>query len=142
MRLLMLNWRDPWHPRAGGAEVVSLRVAERLARRGWTVEWFSASYNGSRSEESRDGIRYVRAGGQASVHVAAFARYGRRPAFDVVVDQINTIPFMTPLYMRLPRVALVHQLAREVWIHEKGRILGTLGMFMEPYGGIAPPNRL
>ncbi len=93
----------------------------------------AASYNGSQSEETRDGVRYVRLGDQSSVHVAAFAHYGRRPAFDIVVDQINTIPFMTPLYMKLPRVAFIHQLAREVWIHEKGRILGTFGMFVEPH---------
>ena len=43
----MLNWRDAWHPKAGGAELVTLRVLERLVRRGITVEWFSGAYAGA-----------------------------------------------------------------------------------------------
>ena len=74
MRVLFLNWRDPWHPRAGGAELVTLRVAERLSRWGWDVEWFSARYAGSSSDEIRDGIRFVRDGNQLTVHLRAARR--------------------------------------------------------------------
>lgn len=129
----MLNWRDLSHPAAGGAELVTMRVLQRLARRGWTVEWFSAAYEGCRPQETSDGITFVRAGSQLTTHYEAFKRYRKRSAdFDVIVDQINTIPFYSVTYMRVPVVAFFHQLAQEVWIYEKGPIVGGIGAALEP----------
>ncbi len=40
-------------------------------------------------------------------------------AFDVVLNEVNTRPFMTPRYVRdVPIVALIHQVAGEVWNYE------------------------
>lgn len=131
-RLLMLNWRDPGHPRAGGAELLTLRILERLAA-SWEVEWFSAAYDGASPEEIKGDIRYVRDGSQATVHMAAAARYFRASGFDVIVDQINTIPFMSPLYSTAKTVAFIHQLAREVWEYEMPGVIGKVGRALEPY---------
>jgi glycosyltransferase involved in cell wall biosynthesis len=130
-RLLLLNWRDPWHPKAGGAEHLTFRVLQRLVPRGWRIEWFSAAYAGAPATDVRDGIRFVRAGSAATVHVRAFVRYARRGDFDVVVDEINTIPFFTPFY-RSCAIAWFQQLAREVWLYEGG-LLGPLGYLLEPF---------
>jgi len=111
---------------------MTLRLLEGLVRRGWQVEWFSAAYPGAAPDEVRDGIRYVRAGGQASVHFWAYRRYAKAQPFDVVVDEINTIPFFTPLYFRIPQVALIYQLAREVWLHEAPAPLSWAGYALEP----------
>jgi len=129
-RLLLLNWRDPWHPRSGGAELVTLRVLERLAARGWTIDWFSSHYNGAKAAEIRNGIHFLRAGSSATVHAHAFARYARRREHDIVIDQINTIPFLTPWYAA-PSIAWFQQLAREVWLYEGG-LMGRLGYAAEP----------
>lgn len=132
MRLLLLNWRDPWHPKAGGAEIMTLRLLEEMARRGWDIEWFSAAYEGAANHERRGGIRYVRSGSQISVHWAAYQRYRQHQPYDVVVDEINTIPFFTPLYFRLPQLALMFQLAREVWFYEAPPPLSFAGYALEP----------
>lgn len=132
MRLLLLNWRDPWHPKAGGAELMTLRLLEELALRGWSIEWFSAAYAGAAADEVRNGIRYIRSGSQMTVHLAAYRRYKNDQPFDVVVDEINTIPFFTPLYMKVPHVALMHQLAREVWFYEAPLPLALAGYALEP----------
>lgn len=129
-RILLLNWRDPWHPRAGGAELLTLRVMERLAARGWAIEWFSGAYAGAPGDERRAGIRFRRSGSGATVHLHAFARYAARRDHDVVIDQINTIPFFTPWYAA-PSIAWFQQLAREVWLYEGGR-LGRIGYAAEP----------
>jgi len=133
-KALFLNWRDPWHPRSGGAELVTLRVAERLVRRGWSVEWFSAAYAGAPPEERRFGIDFVRSGSAATVHLEAVRRYARAGIadFHVAVDQINTIPFFTPSYLRIPKVAFFHQLAREVWFYESRFPVNLLGYAAEP----------
>jgi glycosyltransferase involved in cell wall biosynthesis len=128
--LLWLSWRDPWHPKSGGAELFTLRVAEQLVARGWSVEWFSAKYPGAAEREVRDGITFVRAGNQASVHTRAWLRYRRTRAFDIVVDEINTIPFYSMLY-EIPSVTLMFQLAREVWLYQAPPGLAQLGYILE-----------
>lgn len=138
-RLLLLNWRDPWHPKAGGAEHLTHRILERLAARGWSIEWFSAAYPGAAASVVRDGILFKRVGSGVTVHAHAFARYSRRREYDIVVDEINTIPFFTPWYAARS-VAWFQQLAREVWLYEGG-FLGPLGYAMEPFY-LAPYRRM
>jgi len=103
-------------------------------QRGNTVEWFAASFAGAQPEELMEGIRIVRSGEQWSVHFRAFRRYRRQisSAFDVVIDQTNTIPFFTPLWATVPSVMLIHQLAREVWWYEAPPPLNLVGYVAEP----------
>ena len=131
MRVLMLNWRDFANPRAGGAELVTLRVLEGLAEMGCEVEWFSSSYPGAQLEEERNGVRYIRRGSELSVRLHAAIRYRGTQSFDIVIDQINTLPFWAALYMRVPVVAYFHQLAREVWLYERGNVVGSIGALAE-----------
>jgi glycosyltransferase involved in cell wall biosynthesis len=134
MRLLILNWRCPTHPNGGGAELLTLRIAERLVAWGHSVTWFAASYPGAAPEQTIKGIRIVRAGSQASVHLHAYRWYRRhgRGQFDLVIDEINTIPFFAHRYAGLPSVAFVMQLAREVWWYEAPWPLAALGYVLEP----------
>jgi glycosyltransferase involved in cell wall biosynthesis len=135
MRLLILNWRCPVHPRAGGAEVLTLRVAERLAQWGHTVTWFAAAFPGAAREDMINGVRVVRAGSQAIVHLCAWRWYQRHGhgQFDRVVDEINTIPFFAQRYADCPTIALINQLAREVWWYEAPLPLAAAGYALEPY---------
>jgi glycosyltransferase involved in cell wall biosynthesis len=80
----------------------------------------------------RDGIRFVRQGRQTTVHVRAYSRYRGASTFDVVVDQTNTIPFLTPLYARAPVTLLNYQLAREVWLFEAPPVVRHIGYLTEP----------
>jgi len=80
----------------------------------------------------RDGVHFVRAGSQLTVHWEAFHRYRNDPRFDCVVEEINTIPFFTPLYLRAPKAAFFCQLAREVWHFEAPRPLRSIGYLAEP----------
>jgi glycosyltransferase involved in cell wall biosynthesis len=134
MRILILNWRCPKNPRAGGAEFLTHEVAKRLVADGNEVEWFSATFPGADREESLDGVRIVRSGRQWSVHLRAFARYFRRlrPHFDLVIDEVNTIPFLTPLWADVPVFMLIYQLAREVWWYESPFPISLLGFLLEP----------
>lgn len=105
-----------------------------MAASGDTVEWFSAKFSGARREEEQDGIHFVRRGQQWTVHWAAFRHYYKAlpRKFDVVVDQINTIPFFTPIWSKVPAVAFFHQLAREVWWYESPFPINATGFALEP----------
>ena len=135
MRILILNWRCPKNPRAGGAEVLTYEVAKRLVAGGHEVEWFSASFPGAEPEEDLDGIRVIRAGRQWTVHLYAFRRYFRqlRPSFDLVIDEVNTVPFFTPLWADVPVFMLIYQLAREVWWYESHFPISLFGFVLEPF---------
>jgi glycosyltransferase involved in cell wall biosynthesis len=80
-----------------------------------------------------DGVHIVRAGRQWTVHWSAFRRYRRKLSlhFDLVIDEVNTIPFFTPLWSDIPVVMFIHQLAREVWLYESPFPLSVLGFATE-----------
>jgi glycosyltransferase involved in cell wall biosynthesis len=69
-----------------------------------------------------------RAGNRATVFPWALWRLLRgigRDA-DVVLEVINGIPFLTPLWLRKPRVAMVHHVHRDLFLGEFGPVLGRL----------------
>ncbi|MFF4359264.1 glycosyltransferase family 4 protein [Streptomyces sp. NPDC001604] len=97
--VLFLNWRDPAHPQAGGAEAYCFEIARRLADSGARVTLFAARFPGSRAGESVDGVRVLRDGGTFGVYLAAAAHILRnRHIYDAVVDFQNGIPFFSPLF--------------------------------------------
>ena len=55
MRFLMLNWRDPRNPLAGGAERVTEAYLRALLARGHEVAWFANAFEGASKEEDLDG---------------------------------------------------------------------------------------
>lgn len=136
MKILILNWKDPRNPSAGGAETFTHEIARRLVASGDKVTVFSQLFPGGRHEDILDGVRIIRRGGKYSVYRAARSWYreGDRPKYDVVVDEINTRPFLAPAFVRDARVvALIHQLAREVWSEEMPFPLSFVGRhFLEP----------
>jgi glycosyltransferase involved in cell wall biosynthesis len=134
LRILILSWRDPQNPKAGGAELFTHEVARRLVAGGDTVEWFTAMFPGATHETELDGIHIVRGGRQWSVHLAAMRRYRRRlrGSFDAVIDEVNTIPFFTPVWADIPHLLLIFQLAREVWWHESPFPISAAGYALEP----------
>jgi len=130
LRILWMNWRDIRHPLAGGAEVYTHEVAKRLAARGHEVVLVTSRPQGLPPEETIDGYRVIRRGGRLTVYPAArrvyheLRRKGWRP--DIVIDEINTVPFMTPLYVEEPIAVLIHQLCRDCWSQVIGPLLQPL----------------
>ena len=137
MRVLIFNWKDTAHPLAGGAEVFTEAVAESLVRRGHEITLFASRVDGRPERETSSGVEIVRRGGRLSVYREArrFWRGQPRSHYDVVIDEINTRPFMTPRWIReTPIVALIHQLAREIWFYETPFPVSVLGRYiLEPW---------
>jgi glycosyltransferase involved in cell wall biosynthesis len=86
-------------------------------------------------EEYRSGIKVIRQGGKYGVYTRA-RRYVKShlSEFDIIVDEINTVPFRIPKIAKgKPVLAVIHQLAREVWFYETRFPIGLLGYFvLEP----------
>jgi glycosyltransferase involved in cell wall biosynthesis len=111
LRVAIVNWRDPWHPSAGGAEHYAWQMALGLHGLGARVCYLTARAPGQSRSECRDGIQIVRTGSQWTVYPGVLgwlARHRRR--FDAVIDCQNGIPFFTPwvLPRRVPVLCVVH----------------------------------
>jgi glycosyltransferase involved in cell wall biosynthesis len=118
----------------GGAEVFTREVLKRWAAAGHEVTLFTAKFRGSQENEIVDGVSIVRSGGRYSVYWKAREYYDRffsEKQYDIVIDEINSVPFMTPKFVKKGEtiIALIHQLAREYWFHETPFPIGYLGYY-------------
>jgi len=110
-RLAIVNWRDPWHPQAGGAEEYAWAMARGLTRRGARVSYLTARAPGQAARDRRDGIEIIRRGGRLTVYPLVLAWMARhRRSFDAVLDCQNGVPFFTPLVLprNVPVLCIVH----------------------------------
>jgi glycosyltransferase involved in cell wall biosynthesis len=99
--VVVINWRDPWHPAAGGAETYAWRAAVGLRRRGATVTYLTSRAPGQRRHDRVDGVEVVRGGGRWTVYLHALLWLtARRRCVDAVLDCENGIPFFSPLVVR------------------------------------------
>ena len=133
MRILIYNWRDLTHPKAGGAEVYTDSVARVWSNEGHEVTLFTSAVQDQPDDEvGEGGYRIVRRGGRLGVYREArrFWRREGRGNFDLVIDEVNTKPFGCPKWVKdVPVVALIHQVAREIWFHETWLPVALLGRF-------------
>ena len=132
LKILWLNWRCWVNPAMGGAEVFTHEVAKRWVACGHEVSLFTSQFPNCEKEEVIDGINIIRSGGRFSVYQQAKKFYSKRfraEAFDVVIDEINTVPFFANKFVKNNErvVALIHQLAREFWFYETPFPISYLG---------------
>lgn len=131
MRVLILNWRDIRSPRGGGAELVTHEVARRLVERGHEVTWLSSASDGLPESDVIDGVSVLRRGSEATTRLHARS-VARRIPHDVVLEEINTLPYLAPLWSRVPVLLYMNQLAREVWWYEAPWLVAGVGWLSEP----------
>ncbi len=113
MKILVLNWQDIKNPLGGGAEVHLHEIFKRVVAQGHSVTLFCSKFPGSTETEEIDGLRVIREGGRYLFNFHVPWRYQsqfRREGYDVVVDDINKIPFYTPGFVDKPLAGIVHHL--------------------------------
>lgn len=134
MNIVWFSWKDRMHPLAGGAEVISGEIMDRLARDGHEVQLITARYPGSSESDLINGVHIIRVGNRYSVYLRARQTYLSRFAgwADAVIDEMNTIPFGSAYYSSARRFLLVYQLARQIWFYQMGFPLSLIGYLLEP----------
>lgn len=139
MRILIFNWRDIKNPSSGGAEILTHEIAKYLVKKKNEVILFTSKFEGSSGTEDIDGVTIIREGHSIaryffnSVHYLAFKRYKKRfeGKIDLVVDEVHGLPFFTPWYVKEKKVALVCEVAGDLWIKMFGLFFGTIGRMIE-----------
>jgi glycosyltransferase involved in cell wall biosynthesis len=140
MNILVFSWRDPKHPLAGGAEQVDHEHHKGWMEAGHFVTLFSSTFPGAKKTEEIDGVKVIREGNQILwVQIAAFVWYlfQEHDEFDLIVDEFHGIPFFTPLYIKKPKISVLQEVAREVWLkndlhYPLNLIVGYFGYYLEP----------
>jgi glycosyltransferase involved in cell wall biosynthesis len=133
LHILVLADRDWTHPQTGGNGANIDGHVSRWVAWGHRVTVVAGMYPGAREVEWYGPNLVVhRMGGRSTVFPRAIWKVLRglgRDA-DVVLEVINGITFLTPLWLRKPRVAMVHHVHRELYIGEfgprRGRFLAWL----------------
>jgi len=113
MKILIFNWQDIKNPLAGGAEVHLHEIFSRVAKLGHEVTLYCSMFEGATKEETINGINVIREGGRFFfnfyVPLRYFSRF-KKEKFDVVIDDMNKIPFYTPWFVREPLAVIIHHL--------------------------------
>lgn len=129
MRILAVNWRDIGDPLSGGAEQHLHHILAGAVRRGWQVDLCCADYPGGGPRGNLDGVEVHRRGHWtvANFTVPPLVRQLlRRNRYDLVVEDINKIPFYTPLYAgKVPVVAVVPHLFGTTVYRETNPVVAT-----------------
>jgi glycosyltransferase involved in cell wall biosynthesis len=120
VRILTVNWRDIRDPLGGGAEQHLHHILAGAVAAGHEVELVCSAYAGAPADDEIDGVRITRRGDwRVANYVLPWVvrRRLRAEPRDLLVEDINKIPFYTPLYAgRVPVVAVVpHLFGRTIY---------------------------
>ncbi len=113
MRILAINWQDRKHPYSGGAEVHLHEIFSRLGARGHQVTLLCCGFDDAPAEEEYDNMRVIRRGGRLLFNWGVkrwTSDLFARESYDVVIDDINKIPFYTARFLEKPILGIVHHL--------------------------------
>lgn len=134
MNILWFSWKDTNHPQAGGAEVVSFNLMKRLVKNGYRVRLITAHYDGANDKDTVEGVEIYRVGGRFSVYLKAYGLYKKqfKKWPDLMIDEMNTIPFGCGIYGKQRSVLLTYQLARRVWFYQMPFPVSLIGYIVEP----------
>ena len=136
-RVVVVNWRDPWHRLAGGSERYAWELALGLRDAGAQVAFWTARDRGQSAREDRDGIEVRRRGGAYSFYAGVWARLLlarlRRRSPDAVLDMDCGIPSFTPVLLgrRTAVVLVVHHVHQQQFRTAMRRPVSDLGRFLE-----------
>jgi len=103
MNILVINWQDIKNKFAGGAEVHLFEIFKRIVAKGHKVTLLCCRIKELPKTEIVDGIEVIRIGNRSFFNwfVPLFYFFKlKKENFDIIIDDINKIPFFTPLYVR------------------------------------------
>lgn len=103
MNILVVNWQDWLNPYAGGAEVYLYEIFARLIKKGHGVVLLCSRAPGQERREVIDGFQIYRIGRRANFNFlvpAALRAILRHQNIDIVVDDLNKIPFYSTAFTR------------------------------------------
>ena len=134
MNILLINWQDWKNPFAGGAEVYLYEIFSRLIKRGHTVKLLVSRAPGQSRHEIIDGFEIYRIGRRENFNFfvpASLRSLLRHNKIDVVIDDLNKIPFYSPFFTRKKVVPMLMHLFRRAIYRETNPAFASYVFFSE-----------
>jgi len=134
MKILWFTWKDIKDPYAGGAEVVANQLAKKLVADGHEVVFLVRGFRSMAKEEMVNGYKVIRVGNFHTVYWEAYKYYKKNLQgwADLVIEEANIIPFFCNWYVKEKSILFFHNLGREIWFYEMGKLKGLIGYLLEP----------
>ncbi len=132
-RIVVLSRRGIRHPLSGGAGRYVHEVFSRLTDR-HSITVLSGGLKGRKPVEEIDGITY-RYFPDSFHRILLPVRYIGRYAgkTDLLIDNSDVgMPWLSPLYVKKPRIVIIHQLVREIFYDQLPRPISDIGFRIEP----------
>lgn len=133
-RVVVVNWRDPDHSLAGGAEIYAWNYARALREGGAEVCFLTAREAGQSRREVRDQVTVRRGGGTFGFYLFVLAWLLRhRRAVDAVIDPACGLPSFSPLVLRrsTPALLIVHHVHQDQFAVHFPAPVAAFGRWME-----------
>lgn len=135
-KILLINWRCPKNPLAGGAEIYAYEIFRRIRKMGYEVTYLAEKFPESKEEEEMEGIKIIRMGRKWTFNFSVYRNINEiieNEKFDLVIDDLNKIPFYSPYFLKkkAPVLALVMHLFRSSIFSETNIFFGSYVYFTE-----------
>jgi len=132
-RLLIINWLDWINPLSGGAEVHLYEIFSRLIS-DFDITLLCSRFKKAPAYEEIDNFKIHRVGSRSTFNFFvpfAYKSLSKANNFDLIIEDLNKIPFYGRFYIKEKRMALLHHLFGEVIFMETNPILGSYVYFSE-----------
>lgn len=131
---MILSHRDIRHYAGGGAPLYVHEIFRRLTSK-YDVTIVSTADSRLPQREVIDGLKIIRLRhprlARITVPLSTLTQLVR--GADLIVDNGDVaVPWLTPFYVRAPKLCIVYQVAREIFRHELRRPLSDMAMRLEP----------
>lgn len=135
--LLAINFRDPAHPEAGGAELHLEEILLEAVRRGWRVTWLASTFVGGSTEAEHRGMRIVRRGDWYDFNLAVPGvlrrEFSGAATPDLVVEDINKVPCFAAQWTRAPVAVIVPHLFGNAAFQEANALIASYVVLLESW---------
>lgn len=135
MHVLAINFRDPGHPEAGGAELHLEQVLLDAVRRGWRVTWLASGFPGAAAEGEHKGMRVLRRGTwwnfNFKVPGVLKREFTGAAAPDLVIEDVNKVPCFTPRFTRVPVAVIIPHLFGTTVFREANPMVAAYVLVLE-----------
>ena len=123
LHILILTDRDWEHPQGGGTGTHLHEQVKHWLAWGHKVTVIAGGFVGALPVVRQGNLTVKRIGSRTTVFPRSIVR-GRaalEAKADVVFEVINGITFLTPIWMDIPRVGMIHHIHREHYVREMGK---------------------
>jgi glycosyltransferase involved in cell wall biosynthesis/O-antigen/teichoic acid export membrane protein len=133
VHILVLTDREWTHPQGGGTGTNLFGQISRWIAWGHRVTVVASSYPGAEPVERIGALTIHRMGGRSTVFPRVIWKQWRGLVADadVVLEVVNGITFLSPIWLRTPSLTLIHHIHREHYGQEMGRFGQIAAFFLE-----------